>query len=322
MSNSELKPYPIEFDFPDISEFAKGNGGIPYTYTFDSGVPGSHVMICALTHGNEVCGAVVLKELIEAQFTPERGKVSLCFSNVDAYLSFDKANPDKSRFVDQDLNRVWREEFLADGSRQTSELKRARQLKPLIDSVDFLLDIHSMHEKSLPLIVSGPLEKGIELAKQLGAPTHIIVDKGHKDGTRMRDYGAFADPNSDKNAILVECGQHWEASSLTVARDTVVRFLMQSKVIDDLAELQSWLQPTQGDSSVINVTEPVVAKSMSFKFVENYTGLELFAEKDTLIGWNDDQEVRTPYDHCVLVMPSLRQLLPGVTVVRLGQLVT
>jgi hypothetical protein len=30
--------------------------------------------------------------------------------------------------------------------------------------------------------------------------------------------------------------------------------------------------------------------------------------------------VVTPYDNCVLVMPSLRQLRPGVAVVRFGQL--
>ncbi|EEA00023.1 conserved hypothetical protein [Burkholderia sp. H160] len=30
--------------------------------------------------------------------------------------------------------------------------------------------------------------------------------------------------------------------------------------------------------------------------------------------------MRTPYDNCILVMPSLRQLRPGVTVVRLGRI--
>jgi hypothetical protein len=31
-----------------------------------------------------------------------------------------------------------------------------------------------------------------------------------------------------------------------------------------------------------------------------------------------EETVTTPYDDCVLVMPSLRQLRPGVTTVRLG----
>jgi hypothetical protein len=39
-----------------------------------------------------------------------------------------------------------------------------------------------------------------------------------------------------------------------------------------------------------------------------------------VIGWRDGEPVTTPYPDCVLVMPSLRQLRPGVTVVRLGRL--
>jgi hypothetical protein len=40
----------------------------------------------------------------------------------------------------------------------------------------------------------------------------------------------------------------------------------------------------------------------------------------TLIGHDGDQEVRTPYAHCVMVMPS-REPLKGKTAVRLGRLV-
>ncbi|QVN23933.1 hypothetical protein [Burkholderia pyrrocinia] len=39
------------------------------------------------------------------------------------------------------------------------------------------------------------------------------------------------------------------------------------------------------------------------------------------VGWSNDVPVVTPYPDCVLVMPSLRQLRPGVTVVRLSRLV-
>jgi len=39
----------------------------------------------------------------------------------------------------------------------------------------------------------------------------------------------------------------------------------------------------------------------------------------TALAYNDGEPVLTPYDDCVLVMPSLRQLRPGVTVVRLAR---
>lgn len=59
-----------------------------------------------------------------------------------------------------------------------------------------------------------------------------------------------------------------------------------------------------------------------FRFAGSYTGLECFEKAGEIIAWNDGEPVVTPYDNCVLVMPSLRQLKPGVTVARLGQLVS
>jgi hypothetical protein len=38
-----------------------------------------------------------------------------------------------------------------------------------------------------------------------------------------------------------------------------------------------------------------------------------------VIAHDDGQPITTPYDDCVLVMPSIRQLRPGVTTLRLGQ---
>jgi hypothetical protein len=38
-----------------------------------------------------------------------------------------------------------------------------------------------------------------------------------------------------------------------------------------------------------------------------------------VIAHDQDEAIVTPYDNCVLVMPSLRQLRPGVTTVRLGR---
>ena len=70
---------------------------------------------------------------------------------------------------------------------------------------------------------------------------------------------------------------------------------------------------------VVRVTQPVVAQSMDFRFAAPYTGLEIFPEAGSLIGWSNGEPIHTPYDDCMLVMPSLRQLRPGVTVVRLGK---
>lgn len=314
-----MEAYPIEVEFPDISAHEQSASGIAYVHTFDSGAAGPHVMINALTHGNEVCGAIVVDELLRRALRPRRGRLTLAFANVDAYRSFDPAEPDKARFVDQDFNRVWTAAVLDDTSRTSSELERARAMRPVIDGVDLLLDLHSMHEKSKPLIVAGPLQKGIDLAVRLGTPATVICDEGHPEGRRMRDYEGFGEPAGPKNALLIECGQHWEQSAVAVARDTAARFLLLSGVVDEADLPAGWLAPLPPVQHIVRVTQPVVATSMDFRFAAPYTGLEIFAEAGAVIGWSNGEPVTTPYDDCMLVMPSLRQLRPGVTVVRLGK---
>ena len=315
-----MEAYPIEVEFPDISAHADGNTGIAYVHTFDSGQAGPHVMINALTHGNEVCGAITVDALLQSGLRPRRGKLTLAFANVAAYARFDPATPDKARFVDQDFNRVWTAAKLDDIATRSSELDRARAMRPVIDTVDLLLDLHSMHEKSAPLIVAGPLRKGAELAERLGTPATVIQDEGHPEGRRMRDYEGFGDDASPKNALLIECGQHWEASAVTVARDCAARFLLLSGIVDAADLPSGWIVPLPDEMRIVRVTEPVVAKSMDFRFAGPYTGLETFSRAGSVIAWSDGQPVATPYDDCMLVMPSLRQLRAGVTVVRLGRI--
>src|SRR3546814_19645770 len=93
-------------------------------------------MVTALVHGNELCGALVVDELLRSGLRPARGRLTLGFCNVAAFGTFDPAYPTLSRFVDEDLNRVWDRATL-DGQRSSVELARARAIRPLIASVDY-----------------------------------------------------------------------------------------------------------------------------------------------------------------------------------------
>lgn len=317
IGKNDLVPYPIEVAFPDLTRWRNGNTGIDYVHSFDSGIAGPHVLVCALTHGNEVCGAIALDELLAREVRPVRGKLTVCFANVTAYQRFDPAKPDAARFVDEDFNRVWSSEKL-DSAQTSHELRRACELRPLIDSADYLLDLHSMHESCDPLLLSGPLTKGIAFADQLGYPAHIVIDAGHAQGKRLRDYAGFGEAASPKNALLVECGQHWEARAAAVAKQVTAQFLQTLGCIDH-TQLGDWITLPIREQQVVRVTDAVVAHSMDLKFCADYRGLELIPHAGTLIATDGNREIRTPYDDCVLIMPSLRQLAAGVTVVRFGR---
>lgn len=311
--------YPVELRAPDISRWRQGNTGIPYMTTLDSGRPGPHAMVNAITHGNELCGALAIEFLDQTGFRPARGRVTLGFTNVAAFDSFDPAQPNASRFVDEDFNRVWDVATL-DGNRRSAELARAREIRPLIDRVDYLLDIHSMQHATAPLMLAGMQDKGVALALRVGEPEFIVRDQGHAAGRRMRDYGGFDDPTSPKAALLVECGQHWAQASFIVARDVTLRFLAALDLLDPAYAAQHLPKETPPAPRVIEVTQAVTIETNSFSFVEPFEGQEIIPQADTIIGHDGGREIRTPYDDCVLIMPS-RRLAKGQTAVRLGRFV-
>tara|TARA_B100000676_G_C18076201_1_gene847804 strand:- start:2026 stop:2982 length:957 start_codon:yes stop_codon:yes gene_type:complete len=308
--------HPIELIAPDISAYRAGNTGIDYVTTFNSGIAGPHVMVSAVTHGNELCGAITLDFLFKQDIRPKSGKLSFAFNNYRAFLNFDPEHPLLSRFVDEDFNRLWSPEVL-DGERTSAELERARELRPFVETVDYLLDIHSMQTSVAPLMLAGPLEKGRNFAEQLGSPVHVVSDEGHAAGRRLRDYGEFRDPGSIKNALLVECGQHWEAASADVSLQTALRFLRACDCVED-SDIAEHIVADDRPQKFIEVVDVVTIKTPAFRFVEAYQGLEVIPKAGTVLGYDQDEEITTPCDDCVLIMPS-RHLFPGHTAVRLGR---
>ena len=309
--------YPVNIEAPDISPYRKGNTGVDYVATLDSGKSGPHVMVSALVHGNELCGAIALDFLLRHEVRPAAGTLTLAFMNVAAFDTFDKANPTLSRYVDEDFNRLWTREVL-DGDRDSVELRRARAVRPIIDEVDYLLDIHSMQHTTVPLMMCGPKEKGRRLARDLGSPEHVVSDAGHAAGRRMRDYADFLDASSPRNALLVECGQHWEPASVAVAKEIALRFLAHYEIVAPAFVAEHLTAAPLPQQHIVEVTGPVTIETDDFRFTERFRGMEVIEKQGTLIGWDGDADVRTPYDKCVLIMPS-RRLRRGESAVRFGR---
>ncbi len=324
---TSLTPHPVEITPPDISRWESGSHSTArYVQEFSSEIAGPEVMISALVHGNEYAGAIVLHDLLsllkQGTLQLSAGRLTAVFANVGSFARFDPAQPDASRFTDQDFNRVWSNQVL--NSTQCSvELDRAREILPFVQRATHLLDLHSMHEPCEPLLITGTLERNVAFAQSLGGLGQAVIDAGHQEGVRMRDYGDFGSASSKKIALLLEAGQHWEKSSITATRDVMLRFLLQAGMLSTQnirdAGIQNWLSADRPAPAPVKVTHAVVAKSMQFAFTGSYTGNEEFAKAGTVIAYDNGQPVITPYDDCVLVMPSVRQLRPGVTTVRLGQ---
>jgi predicted deacylase len=307
----------VEIAAPDLGVHREGNSDIPGVTTFEGARPGPHMVIAALVHGNELCGAWALLRLLEREIRPWRGRLSLAFVNLAAFDAFDPASPKASRYLDEDLNRVWSPATL-DGPRRSRELERAREIRPLIERADFLLDIHSMQLPAPPLLLTGVTDKGRRLAAAMGFPGCIVADAGHRNGARIRDFGAFGDPDSPRTAVLVECGQHWARRSVAVAIATCRQFLAALEVVEPRLLERLGRAPARKSQRVVEVTEAVTVAAGRFRFTREFRGLEVIPQAGTVIAYDGTMPVRTPYDRCVLIMPS-RRLAPGFTAVRLGR---
>lgn len=302
--------FPVELSAPDIASWLLGNTGVPGVTTLDGAQPGPHVVLVGILHGNEIAGAIVLDQLLRHGVQPARGRLTLIFANISAYARFDPEQPTASRFLDEDMNRVWDPAVLA-GPRVSSELDRARALLPFIERADLLLDLHSMLWPSDPLLLCGPGARGRALAMALGVPDLVVADRGHATGPRLIDYGRFTGPG-EAAACLVEAGQHWRGQTVEVM-DRCVRALLAHA---GMTEPERPHKPPR----LAEVTLAVTASTNNFTFLHPYRGGDVIPERNTLVALDGNAEIRTPHDECLLIMPSLRASR-GHTAVRMARFV-
>jgi predicted deacylase len=310
-----LPDFKVRLCPPNIAPWIAGNTGIAGITTLESHRPGPHVALLSLMHGNELAGAIVLDRLLRAGLVPVRGRLSFGFLNLAAFGRFDPLRPTASRFVDEDMNRVW-DETILNGPRHSIELDRAREFRSFIDSVDVLLDLHSMLWPSEALILSGVPAKGRALARAIGTPALVVADHGHVNGRRLIDYKRFSSPETPYAACLVEAGQHWEQATVDTIEASVAGLLRHLDVVGRGAPLPP--APPPGAPRVATVTTAVTAMTSNFAFVQIFRGGDIIPLRDTLIATDGDTQIRTPHDDCLLVMPSLRPSR-GHTAVRLGR---
>ena len=311
VNNTTLPHFEVELAPPDLSRWRIGNTGLPGFTSLAASAPGPHLGITALIHGNEIAGAIVLDRLLRDRFRPTRGRLTIGFINLVAFDRFEPDHPTVSRFVDEDMNRLWDEQVLG-ANRHSCELDRAREIRPLIERFDVLLDLHSMLWPSEPLLLCGSSEKGRTLAAGIGVPSWVVADAGHASGRRLIDFAPFTDPNRGGAAVLLESGQHWQPESVTMTEAAVAGVLRHLNMADLPAETPA------STPRFAQVTRAITATTGNFSFVRAWRGGDVVHQADTLIAMDGAEEIRTPHDDCLLIMPSLRPSR-GHTAVRLAR---
>jgi predicted deacylase len=309
----------LEFPVPDPGPWRTGTP-LPGVLTLAAPRPGPHAAIFALVHGNELSGAAALLRLIELGVRPERGRLTLCFANLDAFDRFDPAVPGAARFLEEDLNRLW-DDALLDHAGGGRERQRARALRPLVREVDFLLDLHSMQTPGEPLLLCAPLPRSERFALRLGLPAIVVSDPGHESGRRLVDYAPFTDPRGTAVAVLLEAGPHGARRSVETAVATALRFLEVCGVLDRENAGRLGAPPPAGRQRLFRVERPVRVEHGPFRYIGEPASFTIVPHAGTTIAFDGGRPVRTPFDGCAVVLP-VRRAPRGHVAMRLARPVT
>lgn len=281
----------------DLSAYRQGNAGVDYVHRFTSGVPGPHVLINALTHGNEFCGMMAACHLLDSGVRPLRGTLTVSFANVAAYETFDPERPFESRQITHNFNRIWSAEWL-DGDQDSIELRRARAMRAVVAEADHILDLHSTSQDVEPFWVYPDFGRNAGVASALAAPAvHLVMPQGLGSGTPVIQHGRHGLADSNAGAALVaECGQHFKQSSADLAVQVTLDFLGHFGLIE--RDVSARVAPRR-----FELLRTHVVSHPDFRFTRPVVGFETFAEGE-LIAMDGDEPIHAPCDDCTLFMPT------------------
>lgn len=287
----------------DLSPYRRGNTGIDHVHRFDSGRPGPHLLVNALTHGNEFCGMVACTHLLDTGVRPRVGTLTVSFANVAAYESFDPARPLDSRLLVHNLNRIWSADWL-EGEEDSPELRRARELRPVVAAADHVLDIHSTAADVPPFWVYPQRDANSACALAIGRPAvHLVMPQGLGSGTPLVQHGRLSDADHHGAGLVVECGGHFKRATSELAVEVALDFIAHFGLI----ERERRAPPAAPQR--YELVRTCVIRTPHWRFAQPMVGFETFDE-GALIATDGDEEIRAPFDGCTVLMPTQKPV-PG-----------
>jgi predicted deacylase len=200
------------------------------------GTPGPTVVFIGGIHGNEPSGVIALHRIfgeLESSQAQLCGQVIGLAGNLPALAK-------NERFITQDLNRIWNNEFskqfyarpnLENG--QTTEFKEQVELfeimEPLLHqpSPVFFIDLHTTSSPSVPFIAINDQLNNRKFALQFPVPTVLGIEE-YLEGpllSYLNDFGHVA--------LAFEAGQHQDPESVNFHASFIYLALLATGVIGE-----------------------------------------------------------------------------------------
>ena len=193
----------------------------PWVHVHNGGQHDKIVVFQAITHGDEVGPLPALLDVMSALQNGQLtfgGQVRFVLGNPEAALQ-------GTRFVEQDLNRVFVEPHAALGGPSAHEVQRAQQLMPVLNDADLFIDFHQTSQPSARPFYTYPWRPdwaawtralGGKTAWSTRGPNTIFVEGMRCTDEFVRDCGGMG--------ITLELGQRgFRPATFARARTEMIR---------------------------------------------------------------------------------------------------
>ncbi|MFM2345409.1 MAG: hypothetical protein RL654_162 [Pseudomonadota bacterium] len=277
--------------------------------------PGPKLIVLGGVHGDETCGTVALRRLVDAL---EAGRLQLRRGELTLVpVSNPMAHQAGRREGQRNLNR----RLLPVAIPQDHEDRIARVLCPLLARHEVLLDLHSFHTDGEPFVMIGPRDNDgpLEPFRHEAAETALAAVLGVRQvvegwleayargvarrggdaqygiGTTeyMRSVGGWG--------LTLECGRHDDPAAPEVAWQATLRTLEHLGLIDAGASAPC----TQPDFEVMRLVDVIDREAEGDRLARNWCSFDPVRAGE-VIGWRaDGREVLAPADGRV-VFPNPR----------------
>jgi predicted deacylase len=298
------------------------------THSLHGLAPGPKLLVLGAVHGNEVCGATAITQLLQefnkGELAIKRGTVT--FVPVTNPLAYQL----KQRTGDRNLNRNMAPSAIP----QDFEDRIANVLCPLLDAHDVLLDLHSFHTGGAPFVMIGPQDNSgtlepfshaaaeMQLALCTGAPRIVEgwLDTYARGVSRRADAPSAAgsaraqtlvtDPNYGVGTteymrsrggygVTLECGQHEDPQAVGVARKAVLQTLALLNMVDRP------LEASPADREILRLFDVIDREHADDSFPREWRSFDAVKAGELIGTRHSGAEVRAPHDGFV-VFPNPR----------------
>ncbi len=249
--------------------------------------PRPYIAIIGSMHGNEPCGRLALEALAErtrlGELPVQEGTLFLIHGNPAASKTGKRHTEGGA-----DLNRLFSYDFIANlpKSQWSSEHHRAIELRPLLQELDAVLDLHSASAPTPPFGIVSTAKTSPDLGRKLGLP--YLTHGWNGPGLLGDQVLLHVLTQRGKPSFAVECGQHDDPISTQRAHETANHFLVATGILPPNAAPALPEQPPVE----LNIVDAVKKPSPGFQFHQRLIGLQQIPA-GAIIGSDENLEI-----HC------------------------